>query len=67
MTNRILVVDDDAVTLKFTTAVLKQVGYEILTAQRGLEALQKIEQIRPDLLILDLMMPDINGFTTVHF
>ncbi|GAB4418851.1 MAG: response regulator [Anaerolineae bacterium] len=62
MTNRIFVVDDDVVSLKLSTAVLKQAGYEVLTAQRGYEALQRIDQIRPDLLILDLNMPDMTGY-----
>jgi pilus assembly protein CpaE len=62
MANRILVVDDELVNLKITSATLKQAGYEILTAQGGREALQKVEQLRPDLLVLDLMMPDMNGY-----
>ncbi|MCK6626312.1 MAG: response regulator [Anaerolineae bacterium] len=62
MTNRIFVVDDDVVSLKLSTAVLKQAGYDVLTAQRGSEALQRIDQIRPDLLILDLNMPDMTGY-----
>jgi pilus assembly protein CpaE len=62
MMNRIFVVDDDVVSLKLTMAVLNQAGYEVLTAKRGHEALQRIDQIRPDLLILDLNMPDMNGY-----
>lgn len=62
MANRVFVVDDDVVSLKLSMAVLKQAGYEVLTAQRGHEALQRIDQIRPDLLILDLNMPDISGY-----
>jgi pilus assembly protein CpaE len=62
MANRILVVDDDVVTLTLTTAVLKQAGYKIFTAQTGLEVLQQIDQVRPDLLVLDLNMPDMNGY-----
>jgi pilus assembly protein CpaE len=62
MTNRIFLVDDDVVSLKLSSMVLKQAGYEVLTAQRGQEALQRIDQIRPDLLIVDLNMPDMNGY-----
>jgi pilus assembly protein CpaE len=62
MANRIFVVDDDIVTLTLITAVLKQAGYEISTAQRGLEVLQQIDQVQPDLLVLDLNMPDMNGY-----
>ncbi len=62
MPNRIFIVDDDIISLKLTTVVLKKAGYEVLTTTRGLPALQQIDQIRPDLLILDLKMPDINGY-----
>jgi pilus assembly protein CpaE len=62
MSNRIFMVDDDVVSLKLSMAVLKRAGFEVLTAQRGHEALQRIDQIQPDLLILDLHMPDMNGY-----
>ncbi|MBI1876667.1 MAG: response regulator, partial [Chloroflexi bacterium] len=62
MTNRIFVVDDDSINLRLTTTILKHAGYEVSTAQNGLEVLQQIEQIRPDLLVLDLEMPDMDGY-----
>ena len=59
---RILVVDDDLAVLKFVRANLQAAGYEVLTALDGTEALQVIEKELPDLIILDIMMPGIDGF-----
>ncbi|MEO7912375.1 MAG: response regulator [Roseiflexaceae bacterium] len=59
---RILVVDDSPINLKLVSAALTPVGYEIVTAQNGREALQRVEGIEPDLVILDVMMPELNGY-----
>ena len=59
---RILVVDDDLAVLKFVRANLQAAGYEVLTGLDGAEALQVIEKELPDLIILDIMMPTIDGF-----
>jgi pilus assembly protein CpaE len=59
---RILVVDDSPINLKLVSAALAPGGYEIITAQNGREALQRIEGIEPDLVILDVMMPELNGY-----
>ena len=59
---RILVVDDELSMVKFLRANLESRGYEVLTATDGAEALKTIEMELPDLIILDIMMPEINGF-----
>jgi len=59
---RILVTDDDPEMRKVITAVLESRGYQVSTAQDGEEALTKIEEEKPDLLILDLLMPRMDGF-----
>src|SRR5215212_3633730 len=59
---RILVVDDSPINLKLVSAALVPAGYEIVTAQNGREALQRIEGIEPDLVILDVIMPELNGY-----
>ena len=58
---RILVIDDDLVVLKFLRANLREEGYEVLTALDGTEALHVIEKELPDLIILDIMMPEKSG------
>ena len=59
---KILVADDDPEMLKVITLVLESRGYQVSTAQDGEEALAKIKEERPDLLILDLLMPRMDGF-----
>jgi len=59
---RILVVDDELSIIKFLRATLKAENYEALAAMDGAEALQTIEMELPDLVILDIMMPKVDGF-----
>lgn len=59
---RILVVDDDRPSLKMTAFLLKEEGYTVFTADNGRDALQMIDDKTPDLLILDVMMPGIDGW-----
>ena len=53
---RILVIDDDPIFVKSTTAVLQSRGYQVDSAQNAEEALAKMSQERPDLVLLDVMM-----------
>jgi len=64
MNERILVVDDDTETLQLVGLMMQRRGYEIIAAQSGAEALTKAESEQPDLVILDVMMPDMNGNET---
>jgi len=59
---RILIVDDELAIVKFLRANLEANGYETLAASDGAVALQKVEMELPDLIILDIMMPKIDGF-----
>lgn len=59
---RILCVDDEPFNLKLLEAALAPVGYEIVMAENGREALEKVAEQNVDLILLDIMMPDINGF-----
>jgi CheY-like chemotaxis protein len=58
----ILVVDDDPEMRQITTLVLESQGYKVRTAQDGEEALVKIDEKAPDLMVLDLLMPKLDGF-----
>lgn len=62
MAQRVLVVDDDAQILRLLRAYLAQEGYEVLAAYDGEEALHVIRRERPDLVLLDLMLPDRDGW-----
>jgi len=59
---RILVVDDDPDIIKATTRVLEARGYRVIAALNGQECLEKMREKRPDLIILDLLMPKLDGF-----
>lgn len=62
MQKKILVVDDDIDLLELLRFNLKQAGFAIGTAGNGVEALKKARSIQPDLIVLDLMMPELDGF-----
>ena len=59
---RIMIVDDNTNTRKLTQAVLEQNGYDTICACDGEEGLELLDKIHVDLIILDIMMPKINGF-----
>jgi len=63
---RVLVVDDDPDALDLAVAMIEDSGYEIATATTGSEALESIASQRPDAIILDLMLPGMDGFEVVH-
>jgi two-component system KDP operon response regulator KdpE len=62
----ILVVDDEAAIVRLVRATLQAEGHSVLTASRGEEALELMDEQRPDLVVLDLMMPGIDGFETLR-
>jgi twitching motility two-component system response regulator PilH len=58
----ILVVDDSPTDLKYLTDLLAKNGYQVVTAQNADEALAKAKQLRPDLVLMDVVMPGQSGF-----
>lgn len=63
---KILVVDDEAEILKVIHEALTGQGFSVVTAKNGKEALEAVERKRPDLMILDLMLPEMDGFEVTH-
>jgi two-component system OmpR family response regulator len=59
---RILVVDDEESILQLVTTVLRYEGFEVEQAADGRAALRAVEAFRPDLIVLDVMLPDLDGF-----
>jgi two-component system sensor histidine kinase/response regulator len=59
--NKILVVDNDKFILEFMADVLREKGHEVITAEDGLSALDIIENFQPDVIFVDLVMPNIGG------
>jgi DNA-binding response OmpR family regulator len=62
MSPRILIVDDDPDILAALTTILESQGYQVITAKDGSEGLADLKSGKPDLLILDLLMPKMDGF-----
>ena len=63
---RILVVDDEKDIVNLIKYQLKAEGYQVVTAFDGLEALEKVAEEKPDLVILDIMMPKVDGWVVCH-
>lgn len=59
---RILIVDDDPVFVKITKTVLESKNYQVITALDGDEGLQRAQDEKPDLILLDIIMPTKDGF-----
>lgn len=65
MAKKILIVDDSDVLRKILSFNFKKEGYEVYEAHDGEEGLQKIKEINPDAICLDIMMPKMDGFTVL--
>ncbi|HHN66876.1 MAG TPA: response regulator, partial [Thermopetrobacter sp.] len=66
MSARILVVDDVPANVRLLQDKLEREYYEVFTANGGREALEKVRRVKPDIVLLDVMMPDINGIEVCH-
>lgn len=62
MRKKILLVEDDAELVELVSFNLKKAGFAIGTATDGVEALKKARSVAPDLIVLDLMLPELDGF-----
>ena len=63
---RLLVVDDEATILELLSGSLRLAGFEVVTAASGTEAVRAAASSRPDLVLLDVMMPDGDGFEALR-
>jgi two-component system alkaline phosphatase synthesis response regulator PhoP/two-component system response regulator VicR len=62
MAKKILVVDDERHIVRLVEVNLSRAGYDVATAYDGVEALEKVEEEHPDMIVLDVMMPRMDGF-----
>ena len=62
---KIIIAEDDELMLKTIQLRLRKDGHDVICCQNGLEALEQIEQLRPDLIISDIMMPFVTGLEIV--
>ena len=63
---KVLVCEDDEMVLKMVEFKLEKEGYEVILAKDGKEAIDKIDKLRPDIIITDIMMPYLTGLEIVH-
>jgi len=61
---RILIVDDTPKNIQLLGSILKSEGYQLNIAQNGLQALDLVKKVKPDLILLDVMMPELDGHET---
>ena len=66
MSEKILIVDDDVETLKLVGLMLQRQGYEIAAASNGPQAIEMAQSEHPDLIVLDVMMPEMDGYQVTH-
>lgn len=63
---KVLVVDDSATDRFYLSELLEKAGFEVSTAESGEDCLAKVEASPPDLVLMDIMMPGLNGFQTTR-
>ena len=63
MKQSVLIVDDEPMTLNLLRLMLETVGFDVTGVEGGVDALAKVNENRPDVMILDVMMPDMDGIT----
>ncbi len=63
---KILIIDDDRDTMRILEAKLTDIGHQILQAVNGVEGLDKARLTHPDLILLDVMMPELDGLTVLQ-
>lgn len=66
MNERILIVDDEAPIAVLLEQALKQDGYEVVRAEDGMDAMNRLHAFRPDVVIMDVMMPRLDGVQTTR-
>ena len=66
MPKKILAVDDEKFIVRLVQVTLERQGYQVVTASDGKEALEKVESEKPDLVVLDVMMPYMDGFEVLQ-
>jgi CheY-like chemotaxis protein len=63
MAKKILIVDDDIEQIEFASTVLEENGYILISATNGVEGMEKVKSEKPDLILLDILMPEKSGIS----
>lgn len=64
---KILVVDDDPAIVMSLEFLLRKAGYQVFMALNGVEAIEGVKEQKPDMILLDIMMPDVDGYEVCEF
>ncbi len=67
MASKIIVIDDDPVIQKLIALTLRREGYEVVTASNGSEGLRKVQETNPNLVVLDISMPGLDGYQVCQY
>ena len=62
----IMIVDDSVTVRKVTSRLLERQGYDVVTAKDGVDAIEQLENVKPDLMLLDIEMPRMDGFEVTN-
>jgi CheY-like chemotaxis protein len=65
MAKKILLVDDDIIQQKLVKAIVAPAGFELITALNGQQGIEMVKKEKPDLILMDVMMPEMDGYTAV--
>lgn len=64
--SKVLIIENDPGAARLIGYILEEAGYEVLTASNGVEGLRRVKERRPDLVVLDVMLPGVDGFEVCH-
>jgi len=66
MPKKIMIVDDEESLVELVKGILEEEGFEVITAYSGQECLEKLKTVKPDLILMDMMMPGMSGRETTE-
>ena len=66
MSHKVLVIDDDLALLELLRMQLEREGFSVITATNGQEGVRCLQELHPDVVLLDIMMPRVDGYTACH-
>jgi len=66
MKKKVMVVDDEDSLLELVTAILENENFEVIEVRNGKECLEKLKTVKPDLILMDMMMPEMSGRETTE-
>jgi DNA-binding response OmpR family regulator len=67
MAQKILLIEDDPQISKLISQALQRAGYEVVTAMDGSEGLRKVKEANPQLVVLDISLPGVDGYQVCHY